>query len=67
MLTCGQTRKHLSNLLDGQCTGLRRWWVKGHLLICPACRRTKQSLENTVGLLKDLAGDSPDTPPTEEI
>jgi predicted anti-sigma-YlaC factor YlaD len=60
MLTCRQCRSALSDLHDGQISGVYRWLVKLHLFVCRPCRRVNASLHQTVSKLRALAADDDD-------
>jgi hypothetical protein len=66
MLTCSQHRRVLSDELDGELRGPRRWALRLHLLICPRCRRVDASLRQTVSVLHAMGpeqdGDKPTGP-----
>jgi predicted anti-sigma-YlaC factor YlaD len=58
MLTCSYYRSALSDELDGELRGPRRWLVRAHLFICPRCRRVNASLRQTVSVLHEMGEES---------
>jgi len=61
--SCEATEEQLSERLDGELHGLRRFSVTRHLLACPRCRAVLASLARTVEKLRDLGpGETPPSP-----
>jgi anti-sigma factor RsiW len=57
--TCAETGAHLSDYLDGELRGLRRWRVARHLDFCPHCQAVLRSLRRTVERLRELGATEP--------
>lgn len=61
-MTCSRVRESFSDHLDGlPVTGLRGFFMRLHLAICPTCRRFNVSLAATQDALHSLK----DAPPPE--
>jgi predicted anti-sigma-YlaC factor YlaD len=58
--SCAETRGHLSEHLEGELRGFRRFRVLGHLARCERCRAVLASLARTVEQLRTLARDEPE-------
>jgi predicted anti-sigma-YlaC factor YlaD len=52
--SCAETREHLSEHLEGELRGFRRWRVMRHLDRCDRCRAVLRSLAHTVEQLGSL-------------
>ncbi len=61
--SCEETEKHLSEHLDGELRGLRRWRVLRHLARCELCRAVFLSLTRTVERLRALGRVDPPPKP----
>ena len=59
--SCAETREHLSDHLEGELAGIRRFRVLGHLARCERCRAVLASLARTVEQLRTLGRDEPET------
>ena len=58
--SCAETREHLSEHMEGELRGLRRFRVLGHLARCERCRAVLASLARTVEHLRALGRDEPE-------
>lgn len=58
--SCGETRDRLSDHLEGELRGFRRFRVVGHLARCERCRAVLASLTRTVEQLRTLGRDEAD-------
>ena len=59
MLSCRGTHENLSDALDGALPWWKRLLMRVHLGICPGCKRTSDSLRDTVDAVASLR----DVPP----
>jgi len=62
MLGCRDTHEHLSDALDGALPWWKRVLMRFHLGICPMCKRTGDSLRETVSVAHSLR----DVPPPKD-
>jgi predicted anti-sigma-YlaC factor YlaD len=52
--SCDETRESLSDHLEGELRGLRRWRIRRHLSRCDRCREVLRSLTHAVEQLRSL-------------
>ncbi len=62
--TCAETSASLSEHLEGELHGLRRWRILRHLATCERCQAILRSLKETVENLRALGRSEPDAEPT---
>jgi anti-sigma factor RsiW len=62
--TCAETSASLSEHLDGELRGYRRWRVLRHLATCEHCRAVLRSLRETVENLRALGRNDPESQPS---
>jgi predicted anti-sigma-YlaC factor YlaD len=60
--THDETAAHLSDLLEGDLRGIRRFRVERHLRRCEGCRAVLSSLAATIERIRRLARDMPARP-----
>jgi predicted anti-sigma-YlaC factor YlaD len=58
--SCAETGARLSDYLEGELRGFRRFRVAGHLARCERCRAVLASLARTVEQLRALGRDQPE-------
>jgi len=59
---CDETRKRLSDIVDGEARGIRGWRARAHLARCELCQAAYESLLRTVERLHALS--ETDRPPS---
>lgn len=62
--TCEETSASLSDHLEGELRGFRRWRVLRHLATCERCQAVLRSLRETVENLRALGGNEPEADPS---
>jgi anti-sigma factor RsiW len=62
--TCTETSAALSDHLDGELHGYRRWRVLRHLATCERCQAVLRSLRETVEHLRALGQSEPEAQPS---
>jgi anti-sigma factor RsiW len=58
--TCAETSASLSDHLDGELRGYRRWRIVRHLATCERCQAVLRSLRETVENLRALGRNEPE-------
>jgi predicted anti-sigma-YlaC factor YlaD len=59
---CDETRERLSDIADGEASGIRGWRARAHLARCDFCKAVYESLLRTVERLRALS--ETDRPPS---
>jgi anti-sigma factor RsiW len=59
MASCEETGNSLSDLVEGELEGWRRWRVVRHLAKCEHCQAVYRSLLRTLHALRDVAAMKP--------
>ncbi len=52
--SCEETGEAMSDLIDGELRGWRRWRVLRHLATCERCQAVYRSLLRTLGVLREV-------------